>query len=102
MSERFPDIFPRNWVKHPHFEEYLKNMVEPSLSEGLQRGFEMRDAMDELTVMTFITGLTSDLATDAHNSGVGFFGAKLVIGLIDIKVFYARFFVFICFVWLLP
>jgi hypothetical protein len=77
-------------------------MVEPSLSEGLQRGFEMRDSMDELTVMTFITGLTSDFATDTHNNGVGYFGAKLVIGLIDIKVFYANFVLFICFVWLLP
>ena len=67
MSETVPDMFPRNQIKIPQFDKYLKSIIEPSLSKGLQRAFEIRTSMDELTVMTFITGLTTDLATNTRN-----------------------------------
>ena len=66
-SETVPDMFPRNQIKTPQFDKYLKSIIEPSLSKGLQRALEIRTSMDELTVMTFITGLTTDLATNTRN-----------------------------------
>ena len=66
-SETVPDMFPQNQIKTPQFDKYLKSIIEPSMSKGLQRAFEIRTAMDEFTVTTLITGLATDLATNTHN-----------------------------------